>query len=623
MDAESVVTAPSGSVEASSVSATWTYRFVRAVCVPLIRVIFRPRVEGLEHLPERGGYLLASNQLSNLDGPAIGFCIPRQIYWMGKAELFVPILGGFFRRVGIFPVRRGTGDFSAIDTAVGFARAGHPVGIFPEGTRRAKGFRKKRAARPHLGAARVALTAGVPLVPVAIVGTDRLRVLQRWRIAFGPPISTEDLPEHPRGATREATSRLMDAIGAMEESLRSDRSLPRRLHPRLRLDIRLGDLAYALSACLLARWEGRERAVLRAAGGDEALVCLSVRSAFDLLLQALALEPGEEVLVSAVTHPDMVRIIEAHGLRAVPVDLDLETLAPRMDVAEQALTDVSRVLLVAHLFGGRCDLEPLAAFAKRHDLLLVEDCAQSYAGPGDLGSGPADVSLYSFGSIKTATALGGCVVRVADASLRSRMEELQGRYPLQARTAYARRVLKYTGLSLLGRPRAYSAFARSLARRGDDLDRVINGSVRGFTDNDLLPAIRLRPSAPLLALLARRLTRFDSGRLQRRADAGERVADALPPSLFQPGRSAQRKTHWVFPVVSGSPPRLVDVLRHEGFDAARATSGIGVVEAPSDRPELEPREAQRMLGGIVFLPAYPELADDLPRLIAAVAAAAE
>src|SRR5262249_23351690 len=371
----------------------------------------------------------------------------------------------------------------------------------------------------------VALTAGVPLVPVAIVGTDRLRVLQRWHISFGPPISTEDLPEHTREATRAATARLMDAIGAMEASLRAARPLPRRLHPRLRLDFGLRDLAYALSACFLARRQGRERAVLRAVGGDEALVCLSVRSAFDLLLQALALEPGEEVLVSAVTHPDMVRIIEAHGLRAVPVDLDLHTLAPRIAVAERALTDESRVMLVAHLFGGRCDLEPLAAFAKRHDLLLVEDCAQSYAGPGDLGSGPADVSLFSFGSIKTATALGGCVARVADAPLRWRMEELQSRYPLQARTAYTRRVLRFTGLFVIGRPRAYAAFARALARGGVDLDSIINGSVCGFTDDDLLPAIRRRPSAPLLALLARRLRRFDAGRLQRRADAGERVAD--------------------------------------------------------------------------------------------------
>ena len=78
------------------------------------------------------------------------------------------------------------------------------------------------------------------------------------------------------------------------------------------------------------------------------------------------------------------------------------------------------MILVAHLFGSRVDLAPLA----RPGVLLVEDCAQSFRGPGARGDPPADVSLFSFGSIKTATALGGALVRVEDAALRARMREL-------------------------------------------------------------------------------------------------------------------------------------------------------------------------------------------------------
>ena len=101
--------------------------------------------------------------------------------------------------------------------------------------------------------------------------------------------------------------------------------------------------------------------------------------------------------MSAITHPDMVRIVEAHDLRPIPVDIDCDTLACRIDVLERALTPKTRLLVVAHLFGGRMSLAPLADVTRRDGLLLVEDCAQAFRGPADAGDALADVSLFSFG----------------------------------------------------------------------------------------------------------------------------------------------------------------------------------------------------------------------------------
>jgi perosamine synthetase len=120
------------------------------------------------------------------------------------------------------------------------------------------------------------------------------------------------------------------------------------LHPRHRIDASVADALYALAA------SGRVRAPATPELGP-ALVCLSVRSAFDLLLCALDLPPGDEVLVSAVTHPDMVRILELHGLRPVPVDLDPWTLAPEPWSLRAAVTERTRAVLVAHLFGAQED----------------------------------------------------------------------------------------------------------------------------------------------------------------------------------------------------------------------------------------------------------------------------
>ena len=389
---------------------------------------------------------------------------------------------------------------------------------------------------------------------------------------------------------------------------------PSRLYPRHRLDLSLSDVLFALGACASARRGDREERVLAVwRGGVDGLVCLSARTGFDLLLESVAFEPGDEIVVSAITHPDMARIAEAHGLRVLPVDIDSETLAPRLDALRRAVGARTRMILVAHLFGSRVDLRPIATIARQHGAMLVEDCAQSFRGPGEGGDRLADVSLFSFGSIKTATALGGALIQVNDETLRERMRVLNDNLPLQPRAGYAKRLARFAVLLNLGRPRVYRLFAGVLAQAGHDLDSVVTGAVRGFASGELLAAIRHRPSAPLLALLERRLRRFDSERFRRRVEFGNRAAAALPTAV---GSKACDRSYWVFPIVSDDPAALILVLRGAGFDASTKTSAIDVVAAPADRPDLDPVCGRRLLEGVVFLPVYPELGTTLELLIA-------
>jgi 1-acyl-sn-glycerol-3-phosphate acyltransferase len=112
------------------------------------------------------------------------------------------------------------GDEEAMRKAVELAKAGEVVAIFPEGTRRNKGVIKKHKARPRSGAARVALQAGVPLVPAAIGGTESLSRLGPLRVAYGPPVELDDLKDMElRHAAKIATKRLMEAIHSLEQTL--------------------------------------------------------------------------------------------------------------------------------------------------------------------------------------------------------------------------------------------------------------------------------------------------------------------------------------------------------------------------------------------------------------------
>jgi 1-acyl-sn-glycerol-3-phosphate acyltransferase len=186
-----------------------------------VKLVFRLRTVGTEHLPREGGYVLSPNHLSNLDPWPLGIpLLPRQIRFMAKAELFRSPLWPILKFGGAFAVRRGEGDTVAIETAIRLAREGEVVAIFPEGTRRRKGLVKKHRARAHTGAARVALEAGVPLIPAAIAGTDRITRLGPLRIAYGPAVALDDLRERePREAAQIGTDRLMAAIGELEQTL--------------------------------------------------------------------------------------------------------------------------------------------------------------------------------------------------------------------------------------------------------------------------------------------------------------------------------------------------------------------------------------------------------------------
>jgi 1-acyl-sn-glycerol-3-phosphate acyltransferase len=200
-----------------------TYSLIAVLTWPLLHGPYRLRARGVENLPADGGFVLACNHVSSFDPWPLGMPLwpKRHLRFMAKSELYWWPLKFIVAGAGAFPVHRGQGDTRAIETAVSLVRAGYPVAMFPEGTRRAKGLVKRFEARPRSGAARIALEAGAPLVPAALAGTDGLRQLRRLRVAYGRPVDIDDLrgADDVQAAAVEATTRLMQAIHELEASL--------------------------------------------------------------------------------------------------------------------------------------------------------------------------------------------------------------------------------------------------------------------------------------------------------------------------------------------------------------------------------------------------------------------
>jgi 1-acyl-sn-glycerol-3-phosphate acyltransferase len=147
------------------------YAVVRVVAGLVLRTWFRHRVSGAEHLPARGGAIVAANHKSFLDAFFLGLATDRHVHFMAKAELFKGPLARLLPRMGAFPVRRGEADAEALATARAILADGGLVVVFPEGTRVDE---PDALGSPHHGAGRLALETGAPIVPAAILGTSHL-----------------------------------------------------------------------------------------------------------------------------------------------------------------------------------------------------------------------------------------------------------------------------------------------------------------------------------------------------------------------------------------------------------------------------------------------------------------
>ncbi|MGH2498763.1 MAG: lysophospholipid acyltransferase family protein [Candidatus Limnocylindria bacterium] len=194
----------------------WFWRLAFPPVRALVTALVPIALEGREHLPASGPYIVAANHISWKDPPAIEFALGVAIRYMAKSEVFeAPVVGGVLRAIGCFPVRRGEGDRRAIVTALRVLAAGQPLGFFPEGHRSVDGALQQGRA----GIGLLALRSGVPVLPVAITGTPdaRPRVPPRREIVvcLGAAFRAADLAEAERADEQAVADAVMRRIAAL------------------------------------------------------------------------------------------------------------------------------------------------------------------------------------------------------------------------------------------------------------------------------------------------------------------------------------------------------------------------------------------------------------------------
>jgi len=468
----------------------------------------------------------------------------------------------------------------------------------------------------------------------------------------------------------------------------------RPLVPRGQLDISFSDLAYgAYQACryysaaaapssgryrriessIVDLWNGASSS--SAAGGQQrpqqqpttgaVVVGLSVRSLLDLYLTARQYPKGSEIVVTPpINVPGMLHVLEYHGITVVPVDLPPENgtaerrtgtdeaaaagppRSVKVDVegTERAITSKTVAVLVVHPFGAISasaeDMERIRAVASARKIHLLEDCAECFTGLGRdcyRGSPSSDLCFFSFGLIKSATALGGGIATVKDSELADHMHRLQQSiYRQQSQLSFLRRILvSCIFLSIAKSPLLYGLIHLLCTRLGIDFDALVTNAVRSFSPRQSAGAdnitdkrirkLRRTPCQALLALLHRRLSEsrvrttsaaFRRHQCQRLTKLLGNDNSAVVPIHAEPSNS----TYWIYPILSDRPDAICKKLRQRGFDSTRGSSQLVCIGSPTECPR-----ATAMMNRILYLPVSgrPLSSSELCRLVGALREASE
>jgi len=176
----------------------------------VLALLRRWEVHGLANLPVQGGLVIVSNHTSYWDPIVVGCAMNRRVNYMAKEELFhIPVFRNIITAMAAFPIKRNQSDRAAIRKALQFLNEGQIVGVFPEGTRNATG----ELLAPQLGAAMLALKAGVPILPVGLIGTRG--IIRKIRVNIGEPVVYQTSNKYTREDLEKVSETVMEKVNCL------------------------------------------------------------------------------------------------------------------------------------------------------------------------------------------------------------------------------------------------------------------------------------------------------------------------------------------------------------------------------------------------------------------------
>ena len=341
---------------------------------------------------------------------------------------------------------------------------------------------------------------------------------------------------------------------------------------------------------------------------EKLLVTICVRGALDLVLQGLSYPPGTEILMSSMNIPDMVKVVRYHGLIPVPVDVDFKTLKPKIGLLDKSINKNTKAIILAWVYGSYNQAEEIYKLCKDKGLFIIEDCAETFFDTKFNGNASSDVSLFSFGTIKLNTALGGALTVVRNNEvLYRKMNYILGRYPQEPISFFMRRLVKGMAIMLaLNNTKVNVLIRKSMSALHVDYKERAISLVRGFQpDENFLNTFRKKLPDAMVFFLYLRMKSYDKGdflRGTKRQLEGQHILENN--GIMVPGSQSDKKFYWLYPVIVPDRELCYKMLNNRGIDAYLGTTQLRPVVTPMGSKYKEPTETLELFDKILYLPIH-------------------
>lgn len=373
---------------------------------------------------------------------------------------------------------------------------------------------------------------------------------------------------------------------------------------------------------------------------NDMFITYSCRSAFDLLLSALNLEKDAEIIFTSLTIRNMVNFAEHHGLKVVPLDIDIKTTNPLFDQLDNCLSSKTRLIVLTHLFGIRISPEVIAEITRRvkdynKNIIVVEDIAQSFYclnGTSNTHKHPnTDVGLYSFGTSKTFSSIKGGILEInPNLNLSEGVNSILNSWPVVPRKKTYNDILVTSIGLMLSVPWITNIFTQILSGLFSmDFETFINryftayptrSNSKGCEDfTKIVEKTRYRPCYATLNLMYNRfITMSKDQSLNIKGNIGRFVCNSLKDvdQITIPGRDIVDRNYWIFSICihDNKVEPLQKLLIKKGFGVSRTATTFGTVDnfiTDKSSPRYKkPVNAVNFVNNVLYIPVTDAISID-------------
>eukprot|EP00331_Platyophrya_macrostoma_P035659 CAMPEP_0176438570 /NCGR_PEP_ID=MMETSP0127-20121128/19375_1 /TAXON_ID=938130 /ORGANISM="Platyophrya macrostoma, Strain WH" /LENGTH=427 /DNA_ID=CAMNT_0017822571 /DNA_START=40 /DNA_END=1323 /DNA_ORIENTATION=- len=358
-----------------------------------------------------------------------------------------------------------------------------------------------------------------------------------------------------------------------------------------------------------------EELVIKKPDTEKLLTTLSVRTAWDLFLQAMDFPLGSEVIMTAVNIPEMVKIPRYHGLIPIPVEIDFKELKAVAKDIEAKITPQTKCIMISYLFGAEYDITDIINVAKKHNIMVIEDSAESFHGPQSTGHPGADLSLYSFGTIKINTSYGGSLAIIRNNEvLYRKMKHILESYSELPNKMFVKKIGKnaFPWLGLNWKP--LNKYGRLVVNYGLGIDHreMMVSLIRGFNDeSDFLEKFRKQLPIAMMAMLAMRLKAFNQADFEKKSQNLRDTMNTLVKGGVEvPGHGIKDRYFWLYPFKTNEKDNVFNKLQDRGVDVYKKSTQLKLVESPVGSKYEFPYQTKEFMDKLLYLPFHLEVPRD-------------